>query len=66
MTRLLERAIEETQRLPAPAQDAVAALIFEQIADDRLWDDAFGRSQDQLSRLGSKAREAIADGRVWS
>ncbi len=64
MTQLLERAIAEVRNLPEPEQDALAALILAQIADDRLWDEAFGRSQDQLARLAQKAREDIAAGRV--
>ncbi len=64
MTQLLEHAIAEVQKLPGPAQDSIAALILEQIADDRAWDESFARSQDQLARLAAKAREDIAAGRV--
>ena len=64
MTQLLEQAIAEVQKLPGPAQDSIAALILEQIADDHAWDEAFARSQDQLARLAAKAREDIAAGRV--
>ena len=64
MTRLLERAIDEVRKLPEPEQDAIAARILEQIADDRAWDDAFARSPDVLARLAAKAREDIAAGRV--
>lgn len=64
MTQLLEQAIVEARKLSAPEQDAIAALILEELADDRRWDDAFARSQDQLSRLAAKVRRDIADGRV--
>jgi hypothetical protein len=64
MTQLLEQAIDEARKLPAPAQDAIAALILDQIADDRAWDEAFARSQDQLAQLAAKARADIAAGRV--
>ena len=64
MTQLLERAIAEVGKLPDPEQDAIAALILEQIADDRAWDEAFDRSQDQLAQLADKVREDIAAGRV--
>jgi hypothetical protein len=64
MTQLLERAIAEVGKLPDPEQDAIAALILDQIADDRAWDEAFDRSQDQLARLAAKVREDIASGRV--
>jgi hypothetical protein len=52
-------------KLPDPEQDAIAALIPEQIADDRAWDEAFAGSRDQLARLADKVRENIASGRVW-
>jgi hypothetical protein len=64
MTQRLERAILELQKLPEPAQDAIAALILEQITDDSAWDEAFARSQGQLARLANKAREDVAAGRV--
>jgi hypothetical protein len=64
MTQLLERAIEEARKLPSPAQDAIAALILEQIADDHAWDESFARSQDQLARLAAKAREDVTAGRA--
>jgi len=64
MTQRLEQAIAEAQKLPGPAQDAIAALILEQIADDHAWDEAFARSQEQLAQLAGKAREDIAAGRV--
>jgi hypothetical protein len=64
MTQLLQRAIEEAQKLPDSSQDAIAALILEQIADDRAWDESFARSQDQLAQLAQKVREDAAAGRV--
>jgi hypothetical protein len=64
MTRLLERAIAEANTLPDSEQDAIAALIMEQIADDRAWEDAFARSQEPLARLAAKVREDVAEGRV--
>jgi hypothetical protein len=64
MTQQLERAISELQKLSEPAQDAMAALILEQIADDSAWDEAFARSQVQLSKLAAKVRADIAAGRV--
>lgn len=64
MTQLLERAIAAARNLSDPAQDAIAVLILDQIADDHVWDEAFAQSQDQLARLAAKTREDSAGGRV--
>jgi aspartate/glutamate racemase len=64
MTRLLEQALTEVKRLPDPEQDAIAALILEELADERRWQESFARSQNQLARLAEKAREDIRAGRV--
>ena len=54
----------EVQKLPDDGQDAIAAMILEEIADDRRWDDAFAPSQDQLGRLANRVREDIRAGRT--
>ncbi len=64
MTRLLEQAIALVQKLSVSEQDAIATLILEEIADERLWDETFARSQEQLARLAEKVREDIRAGRV--
>jgi hypothetical protein len=58
------QAIGEVQKLPDAGQNAIAAIILEELADDRRWDDAFARSQDQLGRLANRVREDIRAGRV--
>jgi hypothetical protein len=64
MTQLLEQAFNEVQKLPEPEQDAIAALILDELADERRWQESFARSQDLLARLAAKAREAIRAGQV--
>ena len=64
MTHLLQQALGEVQKLPAAGQDAIAAIILEELADERRWDEAFARSQPQLDRLAAKVRSAIAAGQV--
>jgi hypothetical protein len=64
MTRLLEQVLAEVQKLPEAEQDAIAAMILEEIADERRWDEAFARSQAQLGRLADRVREDIRAGRV--
>jgi hypothetical protein len=64
MTPLLERAIEEMQKLSTPEQDAIAGVILDELDDENRWDEAFARSQEQLSRLAAKARADIRAGKV--
>lgn len=58
MTNLLEKAMAEVKNLSDIEQDAIAALILEEIEDEALWDKAFEGSQDTLAKL---AAEAIAE-----
>ena len=64
MTQLLEQAIGEASKLPESEQDAIAAFILDELADERRWDEAFAASQDQLSNLAAKVRQDMANGRV--
>ena len=64
MTQLLEEALSQLKSQPAVRQDAIAALILDELADEKKWGDAFAASQDKLSRLADKARADIAAGRV--
>jgi hypothetical protein len=64
MTQLLQQALAEVQKLPQSEQDAIAAIILEELADERRWDDAFARSQDKLTRLAAKVRDDVQAGRV--
>jgi hypothetical protein len=64
MSQLLEKALAQVSRLPEPDQDAIASLILDELADDRLWNEAFARSQEQLGRLADRVRQDIRAGRV--
>ncbi len=64
MTALLERALAEAQKLPAEQQDAIAALILEEIEDEARWDDAFARSQDALVKLAAEAMKEHRAGKT--
>lgn len=55
MTQLLERAYAEVSQLPETEQDAIAALILEELQSERQWAEAFARSPDVLSRLAADA-----------
>ena len=64
MTQLLEQAIGEARKLPEAEQDAIAAVILEELDDERRWDEAFAASQDRLSELAAKVKRDLAAGRV--
>lgn len=55
MTELLEKAIAKLKTLPASEQNAIAALILEEIEDETLWDKAFEQSQNALATLAAEA-----------
>ncbi len=61
MTELLEQAIAKLKNLPANEQDAIAAIILEELEDERGWNEAFARSPDMLAKL---ATEAMAEYRA--
>ena len=60
----LKQALAEIQKLPEADQDAIAALILEEITDGRRWAEAFARSQDRLAQLAEKARTDNRAGRI--
>ena len=64
MTALLEQALAEVHKLPPDQQDAIAALILEELADEAKWDRAFAQSQDALARLADKVRAEKRSGQV--
>ncbi len=66
MTRLLDKAIAEMHKLPAKKQNAIAGLILDELGDERLWDQAFSDSQDQLAKLAHKVRQDIQAGKTRS
>ena len=61
---LFQQAMAEVNRLPKDQQNAIAALILDELEDERRWDQSFASSQDQLSSLAAKARDDIRKGRV--
>ena len=64
MTQLLEEVLTEVHKLPPEKQDAIAAVILEELEDTRLWDKAFSESEDKLSQLAQKVRTDIKAGRI--
>jgi hypothetical protein len=64
MTTLLEKALAEVAKLTPEAQDAIAALILEELEDEQRWDATFATTQPQLAKLAEKVRGDIRAGRV--
>ena len=64
MTQLLRKALNEVEKLPASEQDAVAALVLEELASERRWSESFARSQDSLAKLAELALADYVAGRT--
>lgn len=64
MTKLLEKAFAEAEKLPKEAQDRIAARLLEELADDAKWDASFTASGPQLERLAEEALEEYRAGRT--
>lgn len=58
MTSTLQNAFEKAAALPEDQQEALAAILLEEIASDKQWEEAFARSSNALGKL---AEEALAE-----
>ena len=64
MTKLLDKALSEIAKLPASEQDAVAALVLEELASEERWSSSFAESQDLLATLAEAALAEHAAGQT--
>ena len=64
MTQLLQQAIDEIRKRPDDEQDAIAAMILEQLADEAQWEQAFARTQARLAAWSEQVGEDVRAGRV--
>jgi hypothetical protein len=64
MTKLLDKALSEVSKLPASEQDAVAALVLEELASEKRWSLSFAKSQDLLAKLAEEALAEYASGQT--
>jgi len=62
MGKLLERAIEEAQKLPHEEQEAIGAWLLAEIESERRWDELFSRPPSEA--LERMAQEALEDDRA--
>ncbi|MGL5078269.1 MAG: hypothetical protein ACRDBG_20920 [Waterburya sp.] len=62
MTELLEQAIAKIKDLPDNEQDTIAAIILEELEDEKKWEQAFANSQDLLASLAAEAMQEYQGG----
>lgn len=63
MTKLLEQAIVQVEKLPADAQDAIAARLLEDVMDELEWEARLAATTDaQWDRMAAMVRQEIAAG----
>lgn len=64
MTKLLKEAFARASRLPDAEQDALAAILLDEIEDEARWHAAFRKSQTKLAKLGAEALAELRAGRA--
>jgi hypothetical protein len=64
MTKLLEKAIEELNKLPEPQQESMAQWILDELEDEARWDQTFADALPQLENLAKKALKDYRAGRT--
>jgi hypothetical protein len=64
MNTRLEEAFAQAAQLPPDEQEALAALRLDEIASERLWDQAFAQSQNQIAQLADEALTEFQEGRT--
>ena len=66
MTKLLEEAFQKAATLPEGDQDAIAAILLEEIKSEQKWNELFSRPEGQsaLEKLAAEAKEEIDAGKT--
>jgi hypothetical protein len=61
MIKLLEQAVAEIEKLPEDAQDAIAARLLADLADEKAWAARFAAtSEAQWERMAALVRQEIS------
>ena len=55
MTKLLEDTLAAVAKLPEDQQNAIAALVVEEMASEKRWSELFAGTQDKLAQLSDEA-----------
>jgi hypothetical protein len=66
MTKALQDAFAEAEKLPEPLQDQLAAAIRAEIDAELAWDARLSGSADRLAALADEALEEHRSGRTRS
>lgn len=61
MTQALNSAVAEAKKLPPDEQDALAAILLEEMASEKRWSQSFAKSESILEAM---ATEALAEFRA--
>jgi len=64
MTSTLQEAFDKAAALPPERQEALAAIVLEEIAAEDRWQHSFAQSQDALAKLAAEALEEDAQNRT--
>ena len=64
VTKLLKKAFERASGLPEEEQDALAAILLEEMADEQRWAKAFEGSGAALDKLAEEALKELRDGQT--
>ncbi len=66
MSQLMEQAVEKAWQLPEHDQEAIAAIILQEIESEQRWNELFARpeSADLLARMADEALAEAKAGRV--
>ena len=66
MSQLMEQAIAKARQLPEADQEAIAAIILQEIESEQRWDELFARpeSADLLARMADEALAEVQAGRA--
>jgi hypothetical protein len=66
MTELMNRAIERAKSLDDGEQDALAAILLEELEDEERWGQTFSSTKSQvfLEQMAGKIRSDVIAGRT--
>ena len=60
----MKKALEQVSKLSEADQDAIAAVLLDELRSEERWRIAFGESQDALSRLADEALAEFETGEI--